>query len=339
MRRLGFLVLAMTSLLGSGACGDSAVNGIATGGDAGTGVGSGATGMGSGASGNHASAAGPSSSSAAGTGGGSGTGGATALAAVCDEVNIVHTASCTPNNYQNPLVSYVAGSSLIFRGTVTALHATTAGFEQQDKTRMIVAHVDVVLFEGDGGSLVGQDLTVQLLAAPTMAVGYEGYFFSSIAAEGTSVLVTEVAHVDVGVYPTIESDVPGIEKLLADERLYARMQTASTVLVGTVTTTMPLPDTGGGNEHDPVWAKATIATDCVLRGLRVQAADVAFATSMDIAWFASPKLAPGQKGVFLLQPAPWSIPNGVPYVVTESLDVQPPTERAHVATLVLCPPG
>ena len=82
-----------------------------------------------------------------------------------------------------------------------------------------------------------------------------------------------LAHIDPGVYPTIESDVPGIEQLLADERLYARMQTAGTVLVGTVASTAPLPDTGPVSEHDPIWAEATITTECVLRGAKPSSAN------------------------------------------------------------------
>jgi hypothetical protein len=290
----------------------------------------------------------PDAGSVGGAGGtgstGSAGGGASGpTGGLCDEVTVT-SSSCTPNNYHDPLVSFVASSGFVFRGTVTAVQATTPGIDPADKSRMVVAHVDAVLFEAGMLGIEGQSVTIQLLAAPTMAVGYEGYFFASLWTLGQSIGMTEVVHIDPGVYPTIESDVPGIVKLLADERLYARMQTAGTVLVGTVTAITPLPSMGPVSEHDPLWAAATITAECALRGATPSGADVAFATSDDVAWVQSPKLSVGEKGVFLLQPVPsppgiWSIPAEIPYLVTDRLDVQPPEERAHVATLVLCPPG
>jgi hypothetical protein len=145
------------------------------------------------------------------------------------------------------------------------------------------------------------------------------------------------------VYPTIEADVPGIEKLLADERLYERMKTAGSVLVGTVTDVTLLPNGPPSSEHDPLWAEATITADCALRGADPQVAHAVFATSDDVAWYQSPKLTVGQKGVFLLQPKPtppglWEIPDDIPYMITDPLDAHPLDDRAHIATLVLCPP-
>lgn len=275
--------------------------------------------------------------------GGSAGGMPAASGALCEEVT-ASSWSCTPNNFHQPLIGFVAGSDLIFRGTVTALHATTTGIDLPDESRAVVVHVDDVLFEGGLVEVAGQDVTVQLLAAPTMAVGYQGYFFTSVWSIGQSVGVTEVAHVDPGVYPTLDSDVPGIQQLLADERLYARMDTAGAVLVGTVTAVTSLPDQGPFSEHVPIWAEATIAADCTLRGAKPATTSVAFATSLDVAWAQSPKLAVGQKGVFLLQPSPsppgpWAVPDAIPYVVTDALDVLTIDQRSRVATLVLCPPS
>jgi hypothetical protein len=252
-------------------------------------------------------------------------------------------ASCTPNNYHDPLVSFVAQSGLIFLGTVTALHATTQGIDVTDTSRMVVVQVNSELYDPAMLDLAGQSVTVELLAAPTMQVGYQGYFFTQIWTLGQTVGVTEVAHADPDVYPNLPTDVPAIEALLADEKLYARMQTAGSVIAGTVTAITALPDGPPVSEHDPVWAEATIEAECTLEGVPIAVAQVAFATSNDVAWYQSPKLTMGEAGVFLLQPAPsppgaWKIPDGIPYVVTSPLDVQPTTARAHVANLVVCPP-
>lgn len=263
---------------------------------------------------------------------------------LCDDVTVPGT-SCpvAGDNYHNPLISFVRDSTLIFKGTVTALHELTPGLGPQDTSRSIVVQVDTTLYNGGQPDVTGQKVTVFLLAAPTMAVGYQGYFFTQEAISGQSEGVKEISHVDPGVYPTIESDVPGIETLLAEQRLYARMQTAGSVIVGTVSAITPLMSQIG-SEHDPVWAKATITADCTLRGATPASADAVFATSQDIAWYTSPKLTVGQQGVFLLQPAPsppgpFKVPDGIPYTITDRLDAHPLSDRAHIALLVLCPPN
>ena len=257
-----------------------------------------------------------------------GAGGSAPAGSLCPEVT-VNGWSCTPNNYHDPEVSFVAQSGFIFLGTVTALDAATPGIDVTDTSRSIVVHVDQALYDPGMLDVGGQSVTVFLLAAPTMPVGYQGYFFTSVSVLGQTVGVSEIAHADTGVYPTLPSDVPGIEQLLSDEELYARMQTAGSVVVGTVTAVTALPDGPPVSEHDPVWARATIAVDCTLWGATPAAAQVAFATSGDVAWYQSPKLTLGQAGVFLLQPVPtvaleWKIPRRHPVLRHE------PARRAAV---------
>src|SRR5262245_28005285 len=107
-----------------------------------------------------------------GSGGGSGStggaGGAAPSGSLCDEVTVTSW-SCTPQNYHDPLVSFVANSSFVFRGTVTALHDVTPGLGITDTSRTVVVHVDAELYNGGLPNLTGQSVTVQLLAAPTMA--------------------------------------------------------------------------------------------------------------------------------------------------------------------------
>jgi hypothetical protein len=290
------------------------------------------------------STGGGGSGGAAGGGGSGGGGGVPAgLAAVCPEVD-VSSYDCPINNYHDPLVAFVAASGMVFRGTVTALHEVTPGIAGTfDLTHTLIAHVDTMVWQaGTVLELTGQDVTVLMLSVPTMPVGYQGYFFATGLAYGQTVALGEIAHVDPGVYPTLESDVPGIVKLLAAEKLSARMSTAASVMVGTVSAITPIPG-NLGSEHDPVWADATLTADCVMEGARPATTHAVFATSTDIAWFQSPKLTVGQQGVFLLQAAPLppgdgGIPAGIPYTLTDPLDVHPLAERGQLGTLVLCPP-
>jgi hypothetical protein len=263
-------------------------------------------------------------------------------AAICAEVQVVNL-DCPSYDYHDPLVSYVAASGLVFRGTVTTLNAVTPGLAVTfDLDYTVIAHVDEVVWQAGSLPFAGADVTVVLLSKPTMPVGYQGYFFAVGAAYGETVAVDEIVHADPGVFPDLEADVPAIVDLLAEEDLAARMVSASSILVGRVTAVSP-PFAPAASEHDPEWAAATIETDCVLRGDRPATAEVAFPTSQDLAWSASPKLTVGQEGVFLLQPValpPWNghIPTSVPYVVSDARDVHPLSERDHLSTLVRCPP-
>jgi hypothetical protein len=206
----------------------------------------------------------------------------------------------------------------------------------------VTAHVELALEQGDVLDLTGQEITIQLLSAPTMAVGYVGYFFTNAGLVGQTVEVLEVAHADPGVFPTVEADVPGIEAMLADQRLYERAQGAASVVAGQVTAIAP--HTGPVySEHDPMWAVATLQVDCAMQGATPAEAHLAFPTSDDIMWHQSPKLTLGQTGVFLMQPLPlpasdYGIPAAAEYEIDQPLDVQPATDRVRLATLLRCEP-
>jgi hypothetical protein len=277
------------------------------------------------------------------TTGNAGAGGAAPLpvGAVCEEL-ITGSLDCPTYSYDNPLISWVRASPVIFRGTVTALHAVTPGLPIDDTSRTVIAHVDKVIHVNGGSELEGQDVTVDLVSAPTMAVGYVGYFFTYGQLYGQTLAVGEVAHVDPGVFANLEADVPGIVGMLAEAQIYRRMMSSQSVVVGTVTAIETLPLHGGMSEHDPLWAIATLSVDCALRGPLRTSTTFVFPTNDDIAWSDRPKITLGQQGVFFLQPAflpPGSveIPEDVPLFVSDKSEVRALDERGHVATLIHCP--
>ena len=61
----------------------------------------------------------------------------------------------------------------------------------------------------------------------------------------------------------------------------------------------------GVSEHDPQWSEATIQVSEVIKGdLRDKTVTVIFPASRDVAWYLVPKLAAGQRGVWLLSREP-----------------------------------
>jgi hypothetical protein len=87
----------------------------------------------------------------------------------------------------------------------------------------------------------------------------------------------------------------------ADSELTQRLAQADTVISGVVVATVPFQAQGLGSEHSPDWQRATIEIESVEKGhVTAKTIDVLFANSTDIAWYRSPKLKKGDRGVWLL---------------------------------------
>jgi hypothetical protein len=87
--------------------------------------------------------------------------------------------------------------------------------------------------------------------------------------------------------------------------------------------------------HDPQWWQATIEVESVEKGkVTGKTIQVLFPNSSDVAWFRSPKLKPGDRGVWLLQNRdPFGKPVPALAVVSPH-DAQPTGELEHVRSLL-----
>ena len=84
--------------------------------------------------------------------------------------------------------------------------------------------------------------------------------------------------------------------------LGARVAGAELVVIGKVVSLEAVPQTGGRSEHDPVWVKATVEVQEVLKGSgQPTTVAVLFPSSNDVKWFHSPKFLKDQRGVFVLR--------------------------------------
>jgi hypothetical protein len=252
--------------------------------------------------------------------------------------------SATPA-FASTVVNAVKGSSVGFRGTIKALGASTEPtVPSSELPYSVIVSVDVVLAGMPGstflGGFVGQSITVRLAGTPTMGVGYVGYFFAQNWIDGTSLALTEVTHFDAATYPTIEKDVPAIEQIQADRKLFDRLSTASVIAMGSVGSTKPLNAPGPISEHSPEWSEGAVAASCVLKGSVGSGATltVRYAASTDIAWFEAPKLSPAETALFVLSDDTVTGVPGPAYVVSEPMDVQSTSALTEIVALLACPP-
>jgi hypothetical protein len=98
-------------------------------------------------------------------------------------------------------------------------------------------------------------------------------------------------------------DVAEGVRIAAERPLAERVAGAELVVTGRVTSTRPVArESPPGSEHDPEWSIARVAVDSVLKGPSSRrTVEVLFASSMDIAWYRSPKLNEGVSGIFILR--------------------------------------
>jgi hypothetical protein len=249
-----------------------------------------------------------------------------------------------PPSFVPAVVAGVKGAGAGFRGTVTALAATTEpSLSSSDLPRAAVVHIDSV-FAGMGGSaflqsFVGKTITILYPSAPTVAVGHVGLYFANTAIVGTSIVMNEIADLDPAIDPAIDTSVPAIAKTIADRALYERLASASAIAHASVQAAPYKVGTETGSEHDPQWKEAPVLVACSLKGTATGATlKVRFAASTDVAWYTAPKLAPPEDGVFVLAADAQTGAPGSGYLVTDARDVQPVASLATLNTLLACPP-
>jgi hypothetical protein len=250
----------------------------------------------------------------------------------------VALASQSPDDAPTNMQRFAAQSNFVFQGTVNRLNATTEPQMAASPSTAVVRVDRLIQGQDMVSDIVGKEITVQLLKPRSVTVGRPLMFFSNIAVMGKSVAVKEVAHFDVTRSSTMAGQVADYSKAKPERDLQRRVAAADVIVTGTVDTITPRAAAAEregpeGSEHDPHWTAATITVQSTEKGAAQQRVTVWFPASDDIRWFRSPKLKPGQTGVFLLQRArERGLTTG--YTVLDALDVQPAPQRDRVRQLI-----
>ena len=119
------------------------------------------------------------------------------------------------------------------------------------------------------------------------------------------------------------------EASLRDEAsLKARIAAADLVVAGQVRSVQPGPVAHFLSEHDPHWQDAIVEVQTYIKGSHRMCVVIRFASSMDVAWFQSPKLKKGEEHIFILKKfisagtPTTAIVNGVAQLAYTALDSQ-----------------
>lgn len=219
------------------------------------------------------------------------------------------------------LSRFVAEAGFIFRGKVTSTAQQT-----------VTAQIEEILLSTEVlRGLVGRSVTVVgEHAAPKEGEG-SFLFFTNCVVLAEHVVVREVGRIKAS--PEGAREVADLLREAAERPLRERVAAAEMIVEGLVTASGPAdPNAIQKSEHDPNWWIARVAVESLVKGggKTVKAVDVLFANSKDIAWYKSPKLCEGLRGVFLLHGVketdrPPKVDRRI-YQATDPLDFLP-TER------------
>lgn len=89
------------------------------------------------------------------------------------------------------------------------------------------------------------------------------------------------------------------------------------------------------SEHDPDWWVSTVTVETVEKGVNPdKTKDVLFPNSRDIAWYRSPKIKEGDRGVWLLHNRDYRGKAVPGHAVTHPLDFRPIEELNRVRSLL-----
>lgn len=232
-------------------------------------------------------------------------------------------------------VERVRNSGFIFLGTVRQLHAATPTVVLEPNT--VVVSVDRIIESLPPiGNVSGKVETVRLREGEKVAEGQQLIFFTYLYSAGTSLGLQSV-----GILPAMQDIDAAVQEVktaritLADEALSNRLTSASIVVLGRVVESQPNEEARERKaEHDPMWWRADIEVESVLKGAAERKVSVNFASSDDWMWVHSPKPKRGETAIFLLQPAKNLMFNIGGLYLLDPLDELPRQELARVKRLL-----
>lgn len=245
--------------------------------------------------------------------------------------------------------SLAARSSIVVEGQVVRAGASEEPLLAPAANTAVIRISRMYAGAEFAGDQSGRTATVILSSASRLNEGGQAVFFGEPRFVGKTLTIA-----DHGELVVSQVDSPSLATGLQARRdlpISMRLERAAAVFLGRVEKTGPVPGDEpkreAVNEHDPEVQLAMVRVEAPMRGAQAGAViPILFPASLDIMWFKAPKLKPGQEGVFIAHrpneaelgrmspPArAFAIKSGA-LLVSQSLDVLPPSEQKRVAGLV-----
>ena len=206
------------------------------------------------------------------------------------------------------------------------------------------------------GDQTGRNITAILRQPRSLKVGTEAMFFGNPRFVGKSLTMIDEDEVPFAKIAEADASLQIGLQARRDKPVLKRLSSASSVFLGKVETEKPLDGDMDKkdqsreltSEHNPEWHVAAVRVITPLRGGDKDAlVMVIYPASRDIMWFNSPKLKPGQDGVFITHnPAKGEeelmrttgvtafIKKQPAVMVTQPFDVLPASDEARVRELL-----
>lgn len=217
-------------------------------------------------------------------------------------------------------------SSMVFRGTIVELGASTLPAFPASENTMAVRVDDVVQAPEAFCPRVGAMVTVEPAASSwSPDSGTAHVFFANPLVFGETLVLTEVAHADEDT-DKLREQIAKADEELDRSALRQRLEQAELVVTGVVVQTGRADvgrPTGRESEHDPGWWDAQIEVDRVIKGRRVRKLTVRYPTSRDVHWFSAPRFEAEQRGVWLLHRAELATLDEKTWTALQPMDHQP----------------
>jgi hypothetical protein len=221
------------------------------------------------------------------------------------------------------LAKLAAGSLYIFLGTANGANV---------RVELIFRGAERI------GDFTNQDIIV---LRPSNADRKRAIFFVTPVNYGTLMTAREDGELPPPDDPkSFAAALARVDQAESDRKLRERLRSAEAIVIGRVESAVELKDERRASEHEPRWWLARVAVVRTLKGkARASTADVIFSNSDDIRWFTSPKLHPGDQGIFLLRHDSNRVRKGEEphiegYLLIDPEDFRPLTDETRVRALL-----
>jgi hypothetical protein len=252
--------------------------------------------------------------------------------------------SLAPLAAQTPITAaQIQSAGFIFRGTVQKAAASNVK-ALPSSANTIVVRVDEILKSPTAlESVLGKDVTVQLLRPSTLKEQQQAIFLTSGFLYGENIAVKEVRTVTSSVdSKTLAGQIAQASVQSSDQALSARIANSALIITGKVVEVAALISKEAAlrrSEHDPELWRAEIEIATVEKGQKPASGRVTvyFAKSDDERWILSPKYTTGQEGIFLLHSDAARLIGQTGFSTLNQLDFQPANQIETVRRLIKTP--
>lgn len=228
------------------------------------------------------------------------------------------------NSWAQPLQDKVAQSSVIFRGTVLRLEASTIQLVAASPNTIVVRVDEVIPLPESTIDYTGREVTLRVKDPSALKVGDKAVFYAKGWLLADGVALVEVDHDNIpltGAMSTaMRSRIAAANQEIDKNLLRQRRSSADILIQGKVVSTEPVeekPLSGNAerprpiSEHSPQLRKATIeviAAEATVEGSNVpKVVTVLYPASQDVRWKDAPRFERGDVGVFILSKADKSV--------------------------------